>query len=147
MKTLFFLSLFLILGCSADYHFKKSKNVTPADLLFQKIYEDSIAIEPNYHRNDNQILLVFSTIGFANSNIIVNKKDTIKFQKLESNDCAKMKLLLVDKNNKNLFLESNGMPNLKIKILENYNYIKVDKIYEKKWDITYSYYFPFIMCY
>ena len=140
--------LFAILfnHCSVKYNYQNESKATASDLYAQKKYYETATCE--YYRKNNQILLLFNNIGFENSRVLVDNKDTIMFKKISiSDDCPGVRLFLVDKKNTTIQLKSANMKDLKIKIFDKYNYIKIDKYYKTKWIITYSSYLPATKCY
>ncbi|GGE93357.1 hypothetical protein SAMN05443634_106110 [Chishuiella changwenlii] len=153
MKNIFNIYLVFfafVYGCTVnkntDISFVNISNQTDEDKKIEKWYYENTPKE--YNKKEDEILVFFSGQAFKGSEIIVNKKDTLKFKE-ESNplECLGYKMYIIKKNAKFLYVISEKkQEKLKLKLNNNYDYLIVGNSLHNLWGVVYYPFFPNITC-
>jgi hypothetical protein len=110
---------------------------------FEKHKGDMFIEELNKRLNPrDNIILTFYGTAFKGKTLIVNKKDTIRFDSAEK-DCYGVKVKNVPKSSKKIIIETKGRKPARIPIKKGYDYIYIDIVNEqsKDWGVVYFSFF------
>ncbi|WP_313377184.1 hypothetical protein [Chishuiella sp.] len=92
--------------------------------------------------------MFFNGQAFKGSEIIVNKKDTLKFkEQSEPLECLGYKMYIIKKSDKFLYVVSDKKEKkLKLKLNDNYDYLIIGNSFNNLWGVLYYPFFPNISC-
>jgi|GEM_PF-1668333 len=143
-KIIGIIVLLLLSNCRSNGYFSYwDINVqTEKDLLAEEAYNK---ITDNGLKSSNEfVLLKFNLFAFKDTEIILNKNDTINFRGFKT-DCGEI-MRRVPKSAKHIVLYTAGEPEIKVPIMKGYDFIMIQGINNHRWNIIYSQFYPKFEC-
>lgn len=141
------LILFILLGCNISQNIKIEKiNVSLKNEANIDAEKKFLEVTPeNLHKQKNEILVFLVSHSFYNDTVLINRRDTLIFNKKLPNDCG-LKPYIISKKGRYFTISTNKNKEVKIKNIKGYNYILIRKFINNEWLISYYRFFPILNC-
>lgn len=141
------ITLFILSGCNVSQNIKIEKiSISLKDEANINAEKKFIEITPkNLHKQKNETLIFLVSHSFYNDTVLINRRDTLIFNKKLPNDCG-LKPYVINKKGRYFRISTNKNKEVKIKNFKNYDYIVIRKFINNEWLISYYPFFPILNC-
>lgn len=141
------ITLFILSGCNVSQNIKIEKiSITLKDEANINAEKKFIEITPKkLHKQKNEVLIFLVSHSFYNDTVLINRRDTLMFNKKLPNDCG-LKAYVINKKGRYFRISTNKNKEVKIKNIKDYDYIVIRKFINNEWLISYYPFFPILNC-
>lgn len=145
MKIKFFLILALLISssCSAQnnihFYYQDRTKSTESDSAAYKSYLENIPKE--FLKKDNEVLLFFNNAAFIDDVITINDKS----YNFENYTCGYTEIRILKKSGR-ITIASEKKEKMEFNLKKGIDYIIINGDFDNKWSVTFSEFFPTMIC-